>query len=321
MQAKGSQAVINIYEQTALNVISPNITLGLTLPTISSTMAKTQPLIRSQVLRGNRNQTMPTLDEIGVSGSIVIQPDVASIIYILKHLMGLPVTTGVGPYTHTFKVLSTIPPYGLTIEKVYADIAQVIRYIGCKLNKLSFDVTSGGYLQATLDFLGIDASVAVAALDAAPKLYAVQPFRLPRVTLSEGGSSMLTATRLSLSIENNITATKTLGNSGLAYDLPEGLIAISGSLEVLFENMTMYNKAINATPSSLVITFPAFTGGQSLQFTIPEEMYAVGDPTLSGPGGVTLPLQFEAYYDSDAGASSVQAVVVNAIASAVAFPA
>lgn len=141
------------------------------------------------------------------------------------------------------------------------------------------------------------------------------------ISVKEGGSTIANVNSIdNLAIENGLdTSDKTyvIGGGGRRKSLPEGITKVSGTLNALFEDMTLYRKAVRYTESSLEIIFRHGTGAGSagneqLKATIPELVYAPNTPAVEGPSGILVSLPFEAYYDNDSAASAMWLELKNA---------
>jgi hypothetical protein len=316
MRAKGSKAQLRAYYETAYGE-APSTRNGVRLPAVDIGIGLTQSLVQSRVLQGNRSETMPSPDQKSVAGTTTIQPDVRSIGWILRHLFGSYSVSGAGPYTHTFKVDAIAGSYML--EKFFSDLNFALQYVGCKPNGLNWDVGTGGLQECSVDWIGQDEIYSATPEDASPLLHAVIGFKVPTVTLSQAGVSLTKATRFGINIANNIEGTRTIGNSGIISDAPEGVISVTGPFEVTFESMTQYNKALNQTEEALVVTYPA-AGGHSLQFLLDEVQYEVASPAVQGPGGLNVAMNYRAYYDDAAAATAIRAILINDVATYAAIP-
>lgn len=316
--ARGSLSQLVMLDETVLGVADG--TTGLRLPFISYDVKLSQPLNESRVLQGNRNRTAPYLDEKSLGGSVVIQPDVRSISHVMRHALGVPTVTGAGPYVHEFKPGTM--PVGFTLEPYFSDLPLALQHKGCRINGFSFEVGTGGCLEMTLDIVGVDEGNA-ARLDAAPVLYAVTPLKNASVVLTQGGVTLLTATKFGVQYGNDIEQVRTIGNGGKVYSLPEGFAMPNGTLEVLFESMTQYNKAKNETEDSLKIVWDSTATGAGHQFEIEmqEIRYQVSGPAIQGPNGVRASIDWQGYYDNGSEAASIVARVTNDLATVTAIPA
>lgn len=293
--------------------------LGLQLPIVSIDLGLMRASNKSAVLRGDRNPTAGSLGNKTVSGNLVTEPGHRDICFLMKHLLGGVTTTGSGPYTHVIKV-SDLPP-GLTIDKYFSDIGQVERYLGCRMNSMSFTATDDGILQCTFAVVGSTEVDDTAPLDAGPHLYAIQGFALPKVTITEGGSPMTIAKNFQLTISNNLDTSigRVVGNGGALSDLPEGIMSVDGSFDILFQNVTLLNKCKNETVTQIAMTFTQ--GSFSWVLALNEVLYEVSEPKVSGPLGIVVQMKFYGFYSSDAAASSVISTHVTDLQSLSAFPA
>lgn len=309
--ARNSRAQVIVYEQTAIETVAPGGSPGMKLHLIDSDLAPRQDLFESNVINGTRMAVEPFLDAIEVSGGYTIQPDPIEMGWHLKWAIGAPVTTGAGPYTHTFKVLTTaLTP--LTVEKFLPDIAQVFRMWGLKINQFSFDVGRSGVLQVPFQFMGLGINEATSAIDAAP--YYPQPnvFRAPAVTMSEGGVAFARAQRFAATFDNGNEGIPVLGNSGAFYDVVEGILRPTGTLTMLLADRGVYDKAKAGTESSLLLTFPCSDGVSSLAVSWPEVKYALHGPSIrGGTGPIPVDVAWRAFYGNDAGNSEVIFTLIN----------
>lgn len=308
-QQKGSKSSVRIYEETVFGQVPGPTPNGLLLPVIDTDLRLSQDLIESRVLTGNRNPQEPVPNEKEVTGGITFQPDVRSTGFILKHLMGTVATTVDTPTAGVNEHLFTIGdlPIGLTFEKWFPQIPISLRYFGGKINTVRFDVGTGGLLEATMDIMAVDEDSSVAtALDATPLLYAVKAFRLPSVTLSEGGSGLTIATRFSMEATNAIEGIRTVGNLGRYADFFEGIFRVTGTMSVLFQSMALYNKAKNQTTSALVLTFPATETNMDMQWMFDEVKYSISSPSIPGPGGIQVDMNWQAFVQSGTSAARVK---------------
>lgn len=320
---RGSTSALVMYEQSALETVAPALTPGYRMALIDTDIRRTMGIVESRVLTGGRNEAMPGDGDKDVAGGYTIQPDVRGIGWHLKHAMSAPVTGAVvgGLYPHDFGV-GDLPVNGLTLEKRFPDIPAYPAFYGVKHQGFSFDLSPSGLLEMRFDVIGIDEvePIPTAPIDASPTTYAIQGFRLPALTITEGPSGgALTAvtigTRFSLQYSNNIEGIRTLGNAGRVAGLPEGRVAVSGSMSLLFQNLTHLNAAIARQSRGLTITFPspATPAGQSLVFKLDEFIYSITSPGIPGPGGITADFDFRAFVAT--GSSSLRATLTNDIAS------
>lgn len=315
-QAKGSASQVIIQQETTFGVdpVAPNAQL-LHFSTCGLKMSRA--LERSDAIQPNRNPSKPARGNIQVGGNLNLELQ-AYIGLLLKGALGSVTTTGAAsPYTHTFKVGTSLPSF--LIEKGFTDIDQYFKYRGCKINRMSFNLTPSGFQKIDFDIMGAEEVQGTASFDTTPTNLGKSPFDgFAIATIEEGGSAIANVVGIdNLSIENNLDGDMYLvGGAGKRAAVPEGSVVVTGTLKALFENVTLYNKAVNYTESSLKIVYQLGTGDGSagneyLEFFIPELLYAPDSPPIEGPRGVLVSLPFEAYYDNNAQATALQVILKN----------
>ncbi|MCL4502486.1 MAG: phage tail tube protein [Deltaproteobacteria bacterium] len=211
-------------------------------------------------------------------------------------------------YTHVFKPAASLE--SALIDKGFTNINQYFLYKGIKVNKLGFAVEGkGGPLTATIDLLGAKETLGGVAYDANPTEYALTNFQMRQATIKEGGATVATVKTVSLDIDNSLDGdTFVVGDGGVRGALNEGDCLPSGKLKVMFENDTLYNKAVAGTESSLEIILAS--GLYSLTFLVPELLYSRKSPEIT-KGGVWLETDFQGYYQDSAEAAGIVATLVN----------
>jgi hypothetical protein len=318
--AKNSSAALAILEETTAGVEATGNALAL--PLISESLAPNQELGESEVINGTRNPSKPFLDASSIGGGIVIQPDPIGVGYLFKAALGLPTTTGAGPYTHVWKITTALLKT-LTAELWLADIARGWRSRGIYVNRFSFDATPRGILRMPFDVLGMSYAEAAARIDAAPYTPPQTAFRLPAVTLSEGGVNFTKATRFALNFDNAVELVEALNNAGVPLGAAEGIGRPSGTLTTLIDASRVVGvKAAAFTESSLIATFPATDGVSSLQVTAPEILYRMNFPQITGgTGPIPVDYAWVAFSENDAAASALVLTLTNNHPSYVSIPA
>jgi len=215
-------------------------------------------------------------------------------------------------YQHVFKPGDLNPSW--TIEDGWSNPAHYSRFTGMKLNSMGMEFGGDGELTASLDLLGASESVATAVLDAATDVHGFTRFNNFQASIKEAGVSVTNVATGSISINNNLDGdVYVIGGGGFRGSIPEGLMDVSGNIRTLFEDQTLYNKAVNGTESSIQLTLA--NNGYSLDFLFNELQYKREGVDRNGPAGVYVNMPFEAYYDDHADAAAVVATLVNDVAS------
>lgn len=132
--------------------------------------------------------------------------------------------------------------------------------------------------------------------------------------MAEGGSGFTQARDLSLEVAFGLdTEDYRLAGAGIRSDLPEGMVAVTGTLKAIFADFALLDKAIAETESSLQLTWTKST--HSLVILLPEVKYSRKGPAVDGPKGIMQELAFKAYYGNGTDASAIKVTLVNDVAS------
>jgi hypothetical protein len=315
-QAAGANAQVIYQSEATFGVTnpSPNATM---MPIISESISQKRNLIRSNVIRSSRNPVKPKQGNKEVSGNIVTELNPFMGI-LLRHLIGANTTTGAGSNkTHTMKVGAL--PVGLSIEKGFLDLT-VPKYFlanGCRMNKGAFQITPEGPLAVTFDYMGKKVSANSASFDSTPTDLGHQGWDMSEVVLLEGVGALANAGDLRFDVTNNLDGGNyVIGGSGERHQIPEGATLIEGSLVTLLEDMSLLQKAIDFTETSITATLTRGTGDGSagneyVQFLFQELIYGEATPLITGPKGVMVDLPFSAYYRAGDAVSALQIILKN----------
>jgi len=313
-QAKGvcSQVVID-FETTYGS--DPGSVAGIKMPFNTFSFKADRNLIEPATIRGIRDPAMPAHGNLNVSGPAVIPIDQIAIGYWLKALLGAPDTTGTGPYTHVFSTgdaCSELP--SMVIDLGFTDIAKYLKFNGVKIDGFSITAGGDGELTANLDLIGANETSGTSAYDSDPTELTFSRFNNFQASLEEGGSEIAIVQEVTINIRNNLDTTGYyIGGNGIRGVLPAGLCLVDGSIKAFFEDLTLYNKAVNTTESSLKLVFTS--GSYSLTFLLNELNYRRGGPVVETPGGIYVELPFYAYYQDHADATVVKITLINSHAS------
>lgn len=303
-QARGSDAVFALYDETAYGVV-PGTPAGTKIYLTNFRVGATQSLQRSNILGQGRFRARPTRGNINVAGSIATEIGAESLPPLLKHAMGGLVTTGTGPYTHTFTLDDL--PVGALLELGYGAAVSgnsFKQFLGCRVQGWTMRLpNAGGDDKPSLEFniVGASEAAAAAALDATLTDNGHTSFSGFNAAIEEGGSSSAIVTEAVINGANELDESNfTYGGGGVRRSLPEGFATVSGTVTALFESVALLDKAINGTQSSLKITLArgdglGAAGNESIEFLVQQLEYGRTTPPIEGPAGVRVTVPFEAF--------------------------
>ncbi len=281
-------------------------------------------------LSGFRGQSRSTAGRRDVSGTILVSIAPQTIGLWLAHVIGRPVTTGAGPYTHTFAVDPNgagALPAGLMFETDYgAGITapgRYVRYNGVRINQGTFQFPSSGPPTLSMDALGANFSAAATTpLDATLTDAGHSAWSAKQIALEfDDGALSVCMESLSVVMGNDLDADRwCVGNGGTRHDLPEGSFIVTGQAVQFFDTPALMNKALSDADAKIKVTLTRGTGlgtagNESLVITIPLAVFEANTPAVDGPKGLKLQANFTAH--RGVGEIGVTAVLKNALATVV----
>jgi len=293
--------------------VTPTLPAAYKIPFNSNTLTAKQTLIDPNTITGRRDPVEPGMGQIDVSGSLTLPLDVRNIGLILNGMFGEPTTTGSGPYTHVWKVHDDMP--SMTLEKSFSDLGEYATYPGCKISKFTLN-TAVGNNETTynLDVMGADEILANSSMSANPSELKLLRFNQFQAAVEEGGVLLATCRQLDLDFDFGLDGdTWCLNGKGTRGDIVEGIIQPTGTIEALFKDATLLDKAIAGENTSLKLTFKREE--HSLEFLLPELLFERATPTIEGPKGLLLSMGFRSFYRDNYENTSIQVTLKNDVES------
>jgi hypothetical protein len=167
-----------------------------------------------------------------------------------------------------------------TIERFFSDITQYATHKGKTVDNFMLDVSTGGLVTGSFDFMGKDMTIQGSSL-----LHATVNNSLSNGILSATNSvvnvlengAALSGTfvqSLKMSYANALRGQKAIGVLGNA-GVGSGSIGITLNLSMYFADATIYNKFLNNTATSFSWRFQD-TAGNGYVFTLPYAKYSAG---------------------------------------------
>jgi len=190
-----------------------------------------------------------------------------------------------------------VTPYSFQLERAFTDISKYGKFTGCMVNTFSMSIPANAIVTGSIGWIGVSGSYKATPLVSAASVIASQAycaFDTFTGVLKEGGTTIATVTSLDWSLNNGLEPALVVGQT-YAPQITPGMCDITGTLSAYFDDITLLNKFINETESSLKITLgssPAYT------ITFPSIKYSGGDNPASGPGPIVINMPFQALYES-----------------------
>jgi len=195
-----------------------------------------------------------------------------------------------------------------TFEYDQTDIAQLLQFRGMQTNSMDLKLDVGSIITGSFDFMGMSHGITQTTTLPGSPVASQSLDPMNAVTdvglVMENGANLLSAgsfiKSVSLNIANNLRAQKAVGVFGNA-GIGSGELAVSGSLEVYFEDATYYSKWLNGTTTSLAIGMADQLGNGYL-FEMDKVKFKDGGLKPGGKDSdVMLSLPFDAFYNAGTG--------------------
>ena len=234
-------------------------------------------------------------------GSVEFDLSSAAVGAVFHAAIGAVTTTGAGPYTHTF-VPGALP--SMTVQVGRPTIP--FDYLGTYVNSWSLSANPNEHAKMSLDLVGMEEA---RTHDLATATYAQGDFfTFVHGELTIAGDEK-PVDSVSLSCDNSLSLYHQIKstNAGRPSIFEDGRRMYGGTVTTDFENLTDYNRFINATEVALVLSFTS--GPNSLTLT-GNVRFDGTTPNVSGPAIVKQELPFT-YTSNTSDAAAFTAVLIN----------
>lgn len=187
------------------------------------------------------------------------------------------------------------------MEYIFNDIPEYQLFKGTRINQVDLTFNNRSIITGAMSMLGysglVTGSTSSGAQTAAASNVALDSSNNV-LAIFEGGSTLTTPVfNASIRLNNNLAAQPAIANRfpiGIRY----GVLEVTGSIEVYFDSVTLFNKFVNHTSSSLYLKAQD-DNGKWLILTIPKIYYSEGDiPTSGSNTDIFVTLPFRAAYSS-----------------------
>lgn len=249
--------------------------------------------IESEEIRGDRQISDYRHGTEQVNGDIEVELSYGSFDTLLEACLGGTWTTNVlraGTTRRSF-----------TFERRFADMSsssQYHRFTGVEIASLKLSVTPDKVVGLNFGLVGQAMSLSNTAISGAT--YSATSTTMPITgfggSITEGGSAIAVITEIQLTLENGIEPRYVVG-SAQTIRPAIGRSKCTGQITCYFEDVSLLNKFINETESSLYFELQD-TAGNEYQINLPRIKYTGGQPDVKGEGPITISLPFQALYAS-----------------------
>jgi hypothetical protein len=281
---------------------------GFTLPINSFGVKGSRALNAPATLTGTRNPVVPFAGNLAVAGNIMVPVDSAAMAYWLIAMFGEPVTTGAGPYVHTFQVPASQPSFELETAFTALATAKYQQFVGCKVNSFALTVGGDGELVATIGVQGKSDTLAASTFDASATSVSLARLNNFQAAITKNGVALADVTEFSINLSFPMDGYYTIGSSGQIGSLAEGIVQPAGNIKLLFKDTTLLDEALAGTETGMKLTITGSTSS-ILEFEFQELLWERNSVDVPGPQGLLVDLNFRPYYDNAGGGGLPSAIV------------
>ena len=238
-------------------------------------------------------------------GSLEAKVGVNSIGHLLLAMFGAssPTNNADGTYTHAFTLANNSTHPSFTFFKY--DPVQSYKYAYGVLRSLGLDAQVGQFFLASADILakaGVEASVTPSFSSEANFLPAHMSVKMASAQSGLAGATALCAHSVSLNVDKGVIPDKCLGSNEFS-DILNGIVKVSGSIEVAYKEKTEHDLMTADTAQALrieAIDAGTTIGTGSANPTLTIDLYRtkiVASPISYDQSGLaTQTIEFEGHY-------------------------
>lgn len=249
-----------------------------------------------------------------VDGSMIVPNDVEGLGFWLRYILGLPVTTGAGPFVHVYTPASMLESLTAQIGFTQINPARYLQHAGIKLGGMNFSMQRGGLAQFSIPGIFAQSETEqVAALDASPLEYVLEDnlFTNSSGTIKKDTVEIGLVTGGTFNFTNNLDPVLTLSEQ--IEDVQVQTASFDGDVTIRMSSDTALDVAAN-TKAAFELDFGFIKGADSINYNAKRVKFGKPKKPVPGPAGVEITYPFMAEHDTTAG-TILTATLTNSIAS------
>lgn len=281
-------------------------------------LAQQQGFQAPDLIGQGRDPGRPERDPVvQVRGNTTVPIDVRNIGYWFRLLMGPPVTTGAGPFTHVFESGADSLPSN-TIEAQFPDLDPDMFNLGLGVmgSGLSISMEPNGRAYAEIELLASSITPQAASVTGGGEtVHTVERFTQAHGEIRRAGVALAKVLSARLQFANTIEESYYVGGGGLVGDLVPALVGVSGTIVTRLHpglTATLFTDASAQAVFDLDLRF--VKSPHTLTLFMDNAELARPQIEIPGPGGVQVTFNYVA---SKGGATpGLRATLVNDVATA-----
>lgn len=177
-----------------------------------------------------------------------------------------------------------IQSHSYSVEQFFSDASVAQTFVGQRVGDLSLSISAGSIVSGSIGFQGSNVTVATSAnagtvTDATTTAVVNATSNVARI-LQDDTSFNCKVRSVSFNLSNALRTQNAIGNKypcGIGY----GRQSVSGSIEIYFEDETMYQKMLDHADVELEFGFED-SAGNAIHFYIPRIKFGASNPGAQG---------------------------------------
>lgn len=294
-RAKGSRAQVALGFETTYGT-PPAAGKFWRMPFVREDVGGVRGLLASNLLGYGRDRLDPVLDGETVDGGMTIPLDVRAIGVWLKGLLGNPVTTGTGPYTHVFKSGGVSLP-SLSIEIGMPEVPTYHMVKGARVGSFALDMRPKGLIDATVALMAKGETKAATTAVGTPVEHAIKRFSAFNGSAKKDGVAIANITAASINFSNGLEMVETIRNDGEIEDIDPGMVELGGSVTVRYASTDLMDQAQAGTALALEFEY-RIGASETLKITAHRVFLPKPKVSIEGPNGISVEYEWQAARDS-----------------------
>lgn len=291
-------------------VLIPEVTWGVTPTTGNYTpvrytgvsMKPNASFVDSKEIRNDRQTADSRQTAIEAEGDVDVEMIAEAFDTLLESALLSTWTTDVLNIGTTRKSFS--------LEQEFSDIGKFFIMPGCVVNTLAIsakpkEIVSMKFGIKGKTFTTASATGVTTAVDAATTNSPMDTFQ---GVIKENGSAIAILTAFDMSLSNGYEGAYVLGDRALV-DMVPGRADITGKITAYFKDLTLMQKFLDETESSLELTFIGKPNTKTLTFKLPRIKFTTGEVPVTKEGLLAIDMSFKALVDSNGHSLTITRVV------------
>jgi hypothetical protein len=197
-------------------------------------------------------------------------------------------------------------------EKIVGTATNYLRFTGVEVEQLDLDLTARQVAKATLSVQAKQMAVATSALASSTYAAVNTEEVLTGLTVSSiallGLSPVPSITSLKLSVKHPLSPITVLGSLTRVGPSPYDRIAVTGSIDTVFEDRTAHDLFLNHASGALAMTLGTVTT-KKYTINIPKVYFQEGAVSQAGSGPITATFGFTGVHDGTNGCIQITKAV------------